>query len=89
MTLTPREAAQKRADAQKLPVMMQVGKAGVGEATAAELLRHLKSRKLVKVRLLPASTAGSTSEEQARQLAEATRSDLVEVRGSTAVFWRG
>lgn len=89
--LTNKQLYQKRADAQKLPVAVTVGKNGVTEATAAELDRHLKKDKLVKVRLLPSATEGgegAAEDEQAARLAEATNSTLVDRRGHTAVFWR-
>jgi RNA-binding protein YhbY len=90
LTLSSSERAAKRGQAQRLTTSMQVGKAGVTEATLAELRGQLKRHKLVKVRLLPAATeGGDTTQAQAEALAAATQSELVEVRGSTAVFWRG
>ncbi len=58
---------------------------------AAELDRHLKKDKRVKVRLLRSATEGGEHEQekaQAEGLAEATNSVLVDRRGHTAVFWR-
>lgn len=89
--LTTKQLQQKRAEAQRIDVRVTVGKNGVTDATVAELERHLKQDKLVKVRLLPAATEGgeaAAEDEQAAQLAEATRSVLVDRRGHTAVFWR-
>jgi RNA-binding protein len=88
-TLSPDQAAGKRAQAQALPVTMHVGKNGVTEATVAELKAQLHKHKLVKVRLLPAATEGSGDRDQAEALAGAADAALLEVRGHTAVFWRG
>lgn len=89
MTLSNRERQQHRADAQRVPATVQVGKGGVRDTVVQELDKQLRERKLVKARLLPASTEGGTAQRSvAEGLAEATKSDLVDVRGHTAVFYR-
>jgi RNA-binding protein len=88
--LTPDQVRAKRAEAQQLAVTFHVGKNGVNEAAVAELLAQLKKHKLVKARLLPAATAGGAEDKgQAQALADAVGAHLVEVRGHTAVYWRG
>ena len=88
--LTPDQVRAKRADAQKLAVTFHVGKNGVNEAAVAELLAQLKKHKLVKARLLPAATGGGAEDKgQAESLAAAVGAQLIEVRGHTAVYWRG
>lgn len=86
--LTNAQIQQKRAEAQQIDVSLHVGKNGVTPATMEELSAQLKKRKLVKVRLLPASTEGSSETEQAESLAAGTHSTLIETRGHTAVFFR-
>lgn len=86
--LTNAQIQQKRAAAQQIDVSLQVGKNGVTPATVEELSAQLKKRKLVKVRLLPASKETASPEDQVKALAEGTNSVLVETRGHTAVFFR-
>lgn len=89
--LTNKQLQQKRAEGQKVAVAVTVGKNGITDATITELDRHLKKDKLVKVRLLRTATEGGQTDqeaEQAAQLAEATKSMLLDRRGHTAVFWR-
>ena len=87
--LTSAQVQQKKAEAQQIDVSLQVGKNGVTPATIEELANQLKKRKLVKVRLLKTATEGGThDDDQAKALAEATHSTLIEVRGHTAVFFR-
>lgn len=87
--LTNAQVQQKRAEAQALDVTFHVGKGGVTPATVDELSAQLKKRKLVKARLLPTATdGGAHNEDQARSLAAATHSILIETRGHTAVFFR-
>lgn len=89
MSLDPKKGHQLRADAQKIPVSVIVGKNGITDATVEELDRHLRKDKLVKVRLLRSATHETGLQEQADALAGRTRSTLVETRGGTAVYWRG
>lgn len=78
-----------RGQAQTLDVTLQVGKNGITPATLEELASQLKKKKLVKVRLLKTATEGGAQDDaQAKALAEATGSRLLEVRGHTAVFFR-
>lgn len=87
--LTNKQIQEKRGEAQTLAVTLHVGKQGVNEATVAELKAQLHKKKLVKVRLLRTATEDGTQDDaQAKALAEATDSHLLEVRGHTAVFWR-
>ncbi len=88
MTLTPDQRRAKAAEAQQIEVTLHVGKNGVTPATGDELKLQLKKRKLVKVRLLKASTETGDTSDQARQLAELSGGELVETRGHTAVYWR-
>lgn len=86
--LTNAQIQKKRAEAQQVDVSLQVGKNGVTPATLEELSAQLKKRKLVKVRLLPASQESASTEDQTKALAEGTHSTLIETRGHTAVFFR-
>lgn len=79
-----------RGEAQKLDVTLQVGKNGITQATIDELALQLKKKKLVKVRLLKSATeGGAQNDAQAASLAASTNSTLLEVRGHTAVYWKG
>lgn len=86
--LSNSQIQEKRAAAQQIDVSLQVGKNGVTPATVEELSAQLKKRKLVKVRLLPASKETASTEDQVKALSEGTNSTLIETRGHTAVFFR-
>lgn len=73
-----------RGKAQALDATMHVGKEGITESVAEELTRQLKKNKLVKVRLLP--SLEMDRETAAEQLAKASASALVEIRGNTVVL---
>jgi len=57
-----------------------IGKRGVTDGTIEEIVRQVKDRKAIKVKWL-----GHTEVDPAA-LAEATRTELVEVRGHTMVL---
>ncbi len=65
---------------------LHVGKAGVTDAFVAELKRVLKEKKVVRVRFLRSARAEQDRHAIAGELAEKCRSELVRVRGNTAVL---
>ncbi|MCJ7490138.1 MAG: YhbY family RNA-binding protein [Thermoplasmata archaeon] len=75
-----------RTEAQALKATLHVGKDGVTEEVATELIRQLKKCRLVKVRLRPSIEMDRA--EAGRELARASSSTLVEVRGRMAVLSR-
>lgn len=78
-----------RGEAQQLDATLQVGKAGLSEGFLDEVDRHLGRDDLVKVRVLRSAAAEEGPEAVGKQLAEATESHLIEVRGKTVVLYRG
>ena len=74
-----------KAKSASLPTNITVGKKGITQEVADELLTQLKKDELVKVKIL--KTVGKSTKEVAEQLAVMTKSHLIDVRGSTAVFY--
>ena len=73
-----------RGAGQKLGATVHIGKDGIDANLVDEIARQLRKNRLVKVKLLPSyerdrMTAG-------RELADATSSVLIEVRGRTVVL---
>ncbi len=81
-----------RAQAHALEPVMQVGKNGVTQGTLELLDRELRQRRLVKVKLLKGALgddAGKAGRKGlAQQLADATRSKLIDQVGSMVVLYR-
>ncbi len=75
-----------RKEAQALKTTLYVGKDGVTEEVAAELVSQLRKSGLVKVKLQPSVEMDRA--EAGRELARVSSSTLVEVRGRTAVLSR-
>ncbi len=78
---------EHKKNAAALEPALQVGKSGTG-AVVDELITQLKRTKLVKVKFLRSAFFEGNRHELAKKLAEMTGSELIEVRGNTAVFRR-
>ncbi len=76
-----------RAEATSLDATIHVGKSGM-EPAVGELKNQLKLKKMVKVKFLKTAFIETGKQELAEKLANLTGSELIEVRGNTAVFRR-
>lgn len=74
-------------DAAQLQPVLHIGKAGI-EGVVEELKQQLKMKKMVKVKFLKTALAEKGRHELADDLATLTNSELIEVRGNTAVYRR-
>ncbi len=74
-------------DATHLHAVLHIGKAGI-ENVVEELKKQLKMKKMVKVKFLRTALAEKNKHELACELAKRTASELIEVRGNTAVYHR-
>ena len=75
-----------KSEAVQLKPIIHIGKNGITDATVEELKKQIKANRLVKVKML--KTSGVDNKTLAQQLADATKTTLIEVRGSTAVLYR-
>jgi RNA-binding protein len=71
----------------ELDATLRVGKNGV-EAVADELNDQIQDRDLVKVKFLRSALGGTTTEDEAADLADLASASVVQTRGHTAVFER-
>ncbi|WP_340819397.1 YhbY family RNA-binding protein [Methanolobus sp. WCC4] len=79
---------QLRKDASKIKPIINIGKNGITESVLEELKKQIKANRLVKVKMLKTSAEGEDIKTSAEKLAEATRTTLIDVRGSTVVLYR-
>lgn len=86
MTMTGKERAELRAEAHKLNALVHVGHAGANDAAVRSLDDVLRTHELVKVSL--SKNAEMKPKELARQLSVSTRSEVIQVIGRTATFYR-
>lgn len=77
--MTSKERAEKRAQANNMEPLFQLGKGGMSDA--------LTARELIKVKVLR-DTSPLTPREAANRIAEATGSEVVAVIGGSMIFYR-
>jgi len=75
-----------RAKAHHLNPIFQVGKGGVNENMITQIAEALEVRELLKVSIL--QNCDEDKETVAAQLAEGTKSELVQLIGSTIVLYK-
>ena len=81
-----KERAGLRADAHHLSPTVHVGKEGLTAALIASLDDALRTRELVKVKL--GKNADVKPKDAAASLSSATDSEVIQVIGRTATFYR-
>ena len=86
MELTSKQRAQLRGLANSIDTILHVGKDGLGDNLVKQASDALEARELIKGRVLENSLL--SAREAAEALAEATRSQVVQVIGSKFVLYR-
>ena len=84
--LTSKQRSYLRGIASQYETIFQIGKGGISENLIQQVQDALKKRELIKLRVLDNSLL--TAREAADQLAQATKSDVVQVIGSRFVLFR-
>lgn len=79
---------QLKSEANQINPILNIGKNGVTETLIEELNKQMKINRLVKVRILKSAEEGKDVKVIAEEIANATRSTLIEVRGRTVVLYR-
>ncbi len=79
---------QLKSDASKINPILNIGKNGITDTLIEELNKQIKANRLVKVKVLKSAEEGKDLKTIADELAEATRSTLIDVRGRTVVLYR-
>lgn len=84
--ITTKQRAELRGIANTTETILQIGKGGVTETVAAQVEEALTARELIKGKVL--ETAPCSAREAAAELAEKTKSDIVQVIGGKFVLYR-
>ena len=87
MELTSKQRAQLRSLANSLDTILQIGKDGIGENLIKQADDALEARELIKGRVLD-NNIDYDARAAAEELAQATRSEVVQVIGSKFVLYR-
>lgn len=84
--LNSKQRAYLRGLASQYETIFQIGKGGISENLVQQVQDALKKRELIKLRVLDNSML--TAREASVQLAELTKSDVVQVIGSRFVLFK-
>ena len=85
--MTSKERAALRGQANTLDVLFQVGKGGISDALIEQTDGALRTRELIKLRVLT-ETSPLTPREAAEEIAAKTGSEVVQVIGGVIVLYR-
>ena len=85
--MTSKERAALRGQANTLDVLFQVGKGGISDTLIEQTDGALRTRELIKLRVLT-ETSPLTPREAAEELAAKTGSEVVQVIGGVMVLYR-
>lgn len=86
MGLTSKQRAQLRGLANSIDTIVHIGKDGIGDNLVKQADDALEARELIKGRVLENSLL--SAREGAEELAQATRSEVVQVIGTKFVLYR-
>lgn len=86
MGLTSKQRAQLRSLANDIDTIIHIGKDGIGDNLVKQANDALEARELIKGRVLENSLL--SAREGAEALAQATRSEVVQVIGTKFVLYR-
>lgn len=84
--ITTKERAQLRGYANKLEVILQIGKGGITSTVLKQANDALAAREMIKAKVLENSPF--TANEAAQALAEAAECEIVQVIGSKFVVYK-
>ena len=86
MAMSGKERAALRSECNRLPTTVHIGHEGASDAAVRALDDVLRTHELVKAAI--SKNAEISAKELARQLAVATKSEVIQVIGRTASFYR-
>lgn len=77
-----------KAEASQLKPVMNIGKNGITDPVLEEIKKHLKTSHLIKVKMLKSSREEKDTTTIADELAQATASQVIEIRGNSVVLYK-
>lgn len=75
-----------KAEASQLKPVMNIGKNGITETVVEEIRKHLKATRMIKIKMLKSSREEKDTTAIAEELAQATGSQVIEIRGNSVVL---
>lgn len=86
LTKEQKKVLKLKGSSPSFPICLMIGKGGIGDSQTAVLDKALTAHELAKVKVQ--AEDASEMKEAAAYLEKATKSELVEIRGHTALYYR-
>ena len=77
-----------KAKAHNLDPIARIGKNGLNEAILKEINKHLKKRKLIKIKILKSALEKQNKKEILKEVLDKTKAELVQMVGFTISIYR-
>lgn len=77
-----------KGEAVNLKPILNIGKNGLSPALIEEIKKHLKTNRLIKIKLLKSSKEDNNSQVLIQEIAENTKSEIIDIRGNTLVLYK-
>lgn len=77
-----------KGEAVNLKPILNIGKNGLSPALIKEIKKHLKTNRLIKIKLLKSSKEDNNSQVLIQEIAENTKSEIIDIRGNTLVLYK-
>ncbi|MDO8741361.1 MAG: YhbY family RNA-binding protein [Candidatus Woesearchaeota archaeon] len=74
--------------ARNIEATARIGKNGLTKGIIAEIKRQLKDKKIIKVKLLKSFIAGKDKKSIAKEIAEKTSSEIMQIIGFTITLYK-
>lgn len=84
--MTSKQRAQLRSLASNIDAIIQIGKEGIGDNLIEQTDGALRNRELIKLTVL--ETSPETARDAAQMIADATKSEVVQIIGRKIVLFR-
>jgi RNA-binding protein len=86
--MNAKQIKELRASAKTLEPVLRIGKNGITDSLIVELKKHLKKKKLIKIKILKSARGMADKKAFVNEIAQKTESELVELIGYVFVLYK-
>jgi RNA-binding protein len=82
------EINKLKKEAVNLPIIVRIGKTGITESLIQEINKHLKKRKLIKIKFLKTALFENDIKELSNIISIKTSSTIISIIGLNVIFYK-
>jgi RNA-binding protein len=83
-----KQIKELKASAKTLEPVLRIGKNGITDSLILELKKHLKKKKLIKIKILKSARGMADKKAFVNEIAQKTESELIELIGYVFVLYK-